>query len=136
MKSIAAVPGEKQTRITVKMPHGHPPGWAPQEIGLFIDHYLRGGEPLATVEAPTVAAGKVSAKYRCVVPLEKAELHFTTDDKPINQREWQTVTATVADGVVTADAPPAGATAWFFTVTDTRGAVTSSTVEFGLTAAK
>lgn len=136
MKSIAAVPGEKQTRITVKMPHGHPPGWAPQEIGLFIDHYLRGGEPLATVEAPTVAAGKVSAKYRCVVPLEKAELHFTTDDKPINQREWQTVTATVADGVVTADAPPAGATAWFLTVTDTRGAVTSSTVEFGLTAAK
>ena len=130
MKSIAAVPGEKQIRITVKMPHGHPPGWAPQEIELFIDHNLRDGQPLATVGSPSIAAGKAKATYRSDVPLTKAELHFTTDTKPINQREWQSLPATFDAGAVVADAPPAETTAWLFTVTDSRGAIVSSTVLF------
>ncbi|MEK0447575.1 MAG: hypothetical protein RLZZ399_2896, partial [Verrucomicrobiota bacterium] len=40
-KSYALVPGEKQIRIQVNMPHGHKAGWAPQEIGLFIDSKCR-----------------------------------------------------------------------------------------------
>ncbi|MDX1947417.1 MAG: alpha/beta fold hydrolase, partial [Pirellulaceae bacterium] len=42
-KSIDAVPGTKRVRVTVNMPHGHQAGWAPAEIGLFIDQHLRGG---------------------------------------------------------------------------------------------
>jgi dienelactone hydrolase len=129
MKSVAAVPGEKQMCITIKMPHSHPAGWAPREIGLFVDHHLQGGTPLAAVDSPNVTSGKASVTYRSDIAVATAELHFTTDTKPINQREWQSVTATVADGVVTADAPPMEATAWFFTVTDSRGAVASSTVQ-------
>ncbi|MEO8496446.1 MAG: alpha/beta fold hydrolase [Planctomycetota bacterium] len=128
MKSIAAVPGEKQIRITVKMPHGHPAGWAPQEIGLFIDHYLRGGQPLATIDAPSIAANQAKVNYRSDVPITKAELHFTTDTAAINQREWHSLPATFDAGVVTADAPPAEATAWFFTLTDARDAIVSSGV--------
>ncbi len=45
-KSYDVVPGQKQMRIEVNMRHGHPPGWAPQEIGLFIDSFCRNGTPL------------------------------------------------------------------------------------------
>jgi dienelactone hydrolase len=130
MKSIAAVPGKKQIRITVKMPHGHPSGWAPREIGLFIDHHLRGEQRLATIEAPSIVAGKVRATYRGDVPATKAELHFTTDTKSINQREWHTMPATFDTDVVTAEAPPVETTAWFLTVTDVRGAIVSTGVTF------
>jgi dienelactone hydrolase len=41
MKSFNVVPGEKQMRIQVHMPHGHQAGWAPEEIGLFIDSKCR-----------------------------------------------------------------------------------------------
>jgi PhoPQ-activated pathogenicity-related protein len=130
MKSVAAAPGEKQICITVKMPHSHPAGWAPQEIGLFIDHHLRGGQPLATVGAPSIASGQAKAKCHGEVPIAKAELHFTTDTKAINQREWQSHPAMFESGAITAAAPPDEATAWFFTVTDERGAVVSSGVMF------
>ncbi|MCA9141345.1 MAG: alpha/beta fold hydrolase [Planctomycetaceae bacterium] len=129
MKSIAAVPGEKQFCITVKMPHGHPAGWAPPEIGLFIDSHLQGGQPLATVDSLRITDGKAQTTYQSEVPITKAELHFTTDTKPINQREWQSTPATISSEVINADAPPADTTAWFFTLTDSRGAVSSSTVQ-------
>src|SRR5262249_12413151 len=45
MKTYHEVPGKKQIRVTVKMPHSHPDGWAPAEIGMFIDQYLRDGQP-------------------------------------------------------------------------------------------
>ena len=130
MKSIDAVPGDKQTCITVKMPHSHPAGWAPQEIGLFIDQHLRSRKPLATVDSPSIAADKSQVAFRSEVPITKAELHYTTDTVAINQREWKSVTAVIDAGVVTADAPPSEATAWFFTLTDERGAIVSSKVIF------
>ena len=37
--------------VTVNMPHGHPQGWAPVEIGLFVDQHLRKGKPLAQIES-------------------------------------------------------------------------------------
>ncbi len=128
MKSYNAVPGPKQIRVTVKMPHGHPSGWAPQEIGLFIDRHLLGTPRLAAISMPTIVGELATANYDSVVPIESAELHFTTDSKPLNQRDWQSLPAQVVESSVTSSKPPAGATAWFFTVTDTRGAITSSTV--------
>ncbi|MBC8354059.1 MAG: alpha/beta fold hydrolase [Planctomycetes bacterium] len=130
MKSAAAVPGMKQFCITVKMPHSHPAGWAPQEIGLFIDHHLRGGSALSTIGSPNITDGKVRAKHRSEVALMKAELHFTTDTKPINQRDWQTVPASIDGETISANAPPVGTTVWFLTVTDERGAIASSSVLF------
>ncbi len=130
MKSVAAVPGEKQLCISVKMPHSHPAGWAPQEIGLFIDHHLRADKPLATVDSPRIESGKATAGFRSEVPLTKAELHYTTDTTAINQRDWHSQPASFELGAITTDAPPAETTAWFFTVTDERGAIVSSSVQF------
>ena len=49
MKTYDDCGGAKQIRITIKMPHSHQDGWAPAEIGMFIDHYLRGGRALPAI---------------------------------------------------------------------------------------
>ena len=82
MKTFNVVPGEKQMRIQIKMPHGHPSGWAPQEIGLFIDSKCRGGTPLAVPEKVIVTNDRVRVPYQSAVPIKSAELHYTTDTEP------------------------------------------------------
>jgi dienelactone hydrolase len=128
MKSYDAVSGTKQIRVTVNMPHGHPPGWAPQEIGLFIDQHLRAGPALPTVADPHIEDGKVRAGYSSAQALQQAALHFSTERGPVNKRTWTTQPGKVEKDSVVTDAPPSSATVWFLTVTDDRGAVVSSRV--------
>lgn len=129
MKSYNVVPGEKQMRIQVKMSHGHPPGWAPQEIGLFIDSKCRNGQPLAIPGPPTVDGEKVKATYTSTVSVKEAKLHYTTDNGPRSARTWTSVDATVSNSEVSAPKPPKEANTWFMTLTDERGAMVSTTVE-------
>lgn len=131
MKCVDLVPGAKQIRITVNMPHGHPPGWTPIEIGLFIDQHLLGGKPLPMLETPEQKDGKVRVAFRSETKPLSAALHYTTGAEPINKRTWKTVPATLENGAITAAAPPAETTAWFVTLTDERQAVMSSAVVLG-----
>jgi dienelactone hydrolase len=130
MKSYDAVPGEKQIRVTVKMRHSHPAGWAPQEIGLFVDQHLKGGKPLPVVGEPRVVGDEVQTAASGPTKPARAAIHWTTDDRPMNEREWKTSPARIEAATVIADAPPEEALAWFITVTDERGAVVSSRVVF------
>jgi dienelactone hydrolase len=130
MKSYRVVPGEKQMRIQVNMAHGHPPGWAPQEIGLFIDSKCRAGEPLPKLSAPALQNGEVHVYYESVRRLVKAELHYTMDAGLRSARKWQVLQATVSGKHIIAPTPPAGANTWFLTVTDDRGAMVSTEVHF------
>jgi PhoPQ-activated pathogenicity-related protein len=131
MKSFDAVPAPKQLRITVNMPHGHPPGWAPQEIGLFVDHYLRDRPGLPRLNDPLRDASTIRVPWEGPSKLVRAALHFTTDKGPINKRTWQTRAGTVEDHQIVAASPPADATAWFVTGTDERSATVSTRVLFG-----
>jgi hypothetical protein len=63
---------------------------------------------------------------RVNLPLKEAALHYTTETKPINMREWKSVPAEIKGVLVVADAPPEDATLWFLTVTDEKGGVISS----------
>lgn len=128
MKSFDAVPGEKQIRVTVNMPHGHPQGWAPSEIGRFIDHHLQGEPGLPVVGEPSVEGAVVRLDWEGPLALSEATLHFTTDSGPINKRGWQNNAATIDGAVIVAETPPAEATAWFLTVRDERGAILSSRI--------
>ncbi len=128
MKSYDAVGGPKQIRITVNMPHGHPAGWAPVEIGLFIDQHLRGGKPLPTIGEPRLADGKIRATFNSPGKLKQARLHWTADDGPINKCKWQDQPVTIGAGAIEFAAPPSNTRAWFITVTDDRGAVVSGPV--------
>ena len=129
MKSFDAVPGERQLCVTVNMPHSHPAGWKPQEIGAFIDHHLLREKPLPMVCDAGSADGKASAIVRSSVKIARASLHYTTDTNEINKRKWMTIEATLNDASLTARAPE-DATAWFVTVQDERGLTVSSRVIF------
>jgi dienelactone hydrolase len=129
-KSYDAVPGAKQIRVTVNMPHGHPPSWAPAEIGLFVDQHLKGGSPLPTPSEPRVRGGKLRLTCAGPAKIKSAALHYTSGAEPINKRTWETKPAAIDGDEISAALPPDNATAWFLTVTDDRGAIVSTSVNF------
>ncbi len=47
----------KNIREQVKMPHGHSAGWAPPEIGAFVDSVLLGKAKLPEVSMPEASRG-------------------------------------------------------------------------------
>lgn len=130
MKSFNVVPGEKQMRIELNMRHGHPPGWAPQEIGLFIDSKCRGGVPLPVPGAPVVEGDQVKVTCQSATALKKAELNYTMDNGLRSARKWKSVPATISGTAITVPKPPAEANTWFVAITDERGAMVSTTVQF------
>ncbi len=130
MKSFAVVPGEKQIRIQVNMPHGHPPGWTPQEIGLFIDSKCGAGKALPVPGTPEIKGDNIEVTCTATTALKKAELNFTTDTGPRSKRKWTTIPATITGNTITAPKPPAEANTWFLTITDERDAMVSTTVQF------
>lgn len=128
MKSYNVVPGEKQMRIEVNMRHGHPPGWAPAEIGLFIDSKCRGGRPLPVPGKPEITGGEARVTCESATALKKAELHYTADGGLRSQRKWTSVPARIVGKTITAPAPPPEANSWFLSVTDERDAMVSTVV--------
>lgn len=130
MKSFNVVPGEKHLRIEVNMRHGHPPGWAPQEIGLFIDSKCRGGKPLPVPGKLVIKDAQMEVACEAATALKQAELNYTTDTGLRSKREWKSIPATITGNVIAAPKPPAEANTWFINVTDERGAMVSTPVEF------
>jgi dienelactone hydrolase len=112
--------------ITVKMPHGHPAGWAPKESGLFVDSVLKGGTPLPRLTMPKVVGRSIEARVTAPGPVRAAKVHFTTDRGPWQKREWTTAEATLDGDNLTATLPERRPVAAFVTVEDGRGAVASS----------
>ena len=125
-KSYRTPPGPRTLCVTVRMAHGHEPGWSPVEIGLFADHHLCGGKPLPRLSPTTVGQGAIEASFEAAVPIKKAALHYTTDTVTWNEREWETADAELADGKVRATLPCARPIAFFLTLTDQRGATVST----------
>ena len=112
--------------VKVNMPHSHPDGWAPVEIGLFIDHVLKGGEPLASIRSAKREGTSVEVRFASKTPVEKAALHYTTDTGPWPQRKWQTIEAKLSRSAASAELPPSRPITYFVTLTDSRGATVST----------
>jgi len=129
-KTYQLVKSQRNYRITVKMPHGHKPGWAPQEIGLFVDQYLKDGIELPTVMRPETSDGQVQATFESKTNLTSANLHYTTGTTPINKLSWNTISGRIEGKQILSAAPPKAATIWFLTVRDSRGAIVSSELVF------
>ncbi|MCA9049580.1 MAG: prolyl oligopeptidase family serine peptidase, partial [Planctomycetaceae bacterium] len=129
-KSMDRVPGKRQVRTEVNMRHSHPAGWAPQEIGLFIDSFCRDGDPLPVPGNPETKNGRITLPFTSTVPLKSAALHFTTDSGLRSARSWNTVPAEIVDDVVTVDEPPADANTWFLSLTDQRNAMVTTEIQF------
>lgn len=126
-KSYRLVPGPVTLSITVGMKHGHEAGWAPPEIGLFVDHVLAGGEPLLEL-GPVARTGRtVAFEVRGDRPLRSAELCYADTTEPTWQkRVWQKTPAKIEGRSITAELPPTGALVYFLTVKDDRQAIVST----------
>jgi len=129
-RTFETVMSDKQLRIEVNMPHGHPPGWAPQEIGLFIDSHCRDGQPLPQPGKIAVTADRIEMPYSSAVPLKNAMLHFTTDEGLRSERSWSSADATFDRERVSSPLPPSNANTWFISITDDRGAMVTSEIQF------
>ncbi len=125
-KSYRAVPGPVDLAVTVDLKHSHQAGWAPPEIALYVDSELRGGKPLARLGKTMVSAGTVSASVTAGVPLKKAELSYAKPEGVWQKRVWKKTEARIEGGRIVATLPDAGPLVCFLTVTDERGATTSS----------
>jgi dienelactone hydrolase len=130
MKSYAVVPGEKQVRIEVKMRHSHVAGWAPKEIGLFIDSKCRGGLPLPVPGTPKPVGDGMELSCDSRTALKSAQLNYTVDDGLRSQRNWTVVAGEVRGKTLRFSQPPPEANSWFFTVVDERDAMVSTPVQF------
>ena len=114
--------------VTVRMPHGHGgAGENPAEIKYFADSILKAGKPLPEVTAQGLEAGKAWATYTPEVPVDKAELTFTTDSGPWQKRLWKTAPAKIdpESKRVSADLPEA-TTVFYLNIFDARGAAVST----------
>lgn len=128
-RSYDLVPGPKQIRIEAGMRHSHIHGWTPVEIGLFIDQHLQNGIPLPKLGDLSIDGSNVSAKIDSELAIKHAELIYTSESGLLKDRKWQHIPATVEDGTVSVSIPD-DATVWLLTVTDSRNAMISSSVQF------
>ena len=112
--------------IRVNMRHSHRAGWAPKEIGLFVDHHLREEKPLPDLTFFIRSGDDLQFGYKSETPIKKAEFHFTTDTGPWQKRKWQTIPAKIFKTFVTVKLPKQLPVVFFVNVTDERNAVASS----------
>lgn len=114
--------------VTVNMPHGHQQGWAPQEIGLFIDQHVRQGTPLPTIDREVTLSddrknGRVGWKGG---KARRARLHWTADSDVWQKRTWQSRDAQIDGNEIRTAIPSERPLTGFITLTDERGATVST----------
>ncbi len=126
-RTVALPAGSIKVRIEPEMPHSSEDGWAPEEIGQFIDsHCLPSADPLPELGEPEINPDSVTVSCQSVLPLKSATLHYTTKIGPRDRRVWQALDATVtADSIITPPLP-SDANTWFINATDQRGAMVST----------
>jgi dienelactone hydrolase len=129
-KSYALVKGPRTMRIEPRMAHSHGAGWAPEEIGIYVDSILKDGIPLPTIGTMEVEGMTVAVPFESETEIVKAELHYTTESGLRAERKWETVAAKIEDGKAKARGLPADANTWLMTFTDSRGALVSTDVGF------
>lgn len=126
---LAETAGYPVARVMkVRMPHDHPPAGDPEEITIFADSIVKGGAPLAQITSQGVREGYevwVAWTSSEGFPVVNAELVYTSDDGPWPSRYWQTASAEL-DTNTASVVVPTDATAWYFNLYDTRGAIVSS----------
>ena len=127
-KTAQLVPN-RTMRIEVRMKHGHEAGWAPAEIGRFVDSIVKDGPPLLTFGSPTIANGKMSLEVLGDQAIASASLHFTTGDGPPKERIWESAPAVIEGRRIVADLPK-GATIWYLSATDQAKAMVSGDLMF------
>jgi dienelactone hydrolase len=116
--------------VTKEMPHSHRDGWAPVEIGAFVDQYLKKGPALANVDRVQRTGNKVSVTFAPGgSPIKSAQLITTTDESEWQKRKWTAQDVKVVGNTVQAELPEKRPLVWFVTITDERKVTVSTAHE-------
>ncbi len=126
-KSYRLVKGPLKLCVPVELPHSHPAGWAPKEIGLFADEILKGGDPLAKVTGQGDDRKNAWATYESARPIARTELNYTRATGYWPDRKWNILPARLdaTAGRIEAEIP-VQTTAYYFNLIDDRGAIVST----------
>lgn len=128
-RTYKLVPGSVTLRIKAGMRHSHVHGWAPIEIGCFVDHHLLKKYAMIELAQPELEGDVVSSKFPAERKPSHAVLQYTSDQGPQVDRKWKTVDAVLATGLVSAKVP-SDATVWCLAVTGKDGAMVTTEVMF------
>ena len=130
-KTYALVKSDKNIRFSPALRHGHIFD-RPKAIEVYIGHYLKGGVPLARIATPDTGKKHVTASVNTKTKLVSAQLYYTSDKLPGNNRtrKWVKMPATIEQNRITAGPLPKDAVVWFLTVTDERNTMVSSKLMF------
>ncbi|MBI5384346.1 MAG: acetylxylan esterase [Verrucomicrobia bacterium] len=125
-KSYRVPRGARTLAIRLRMPHGHGgAGEKPEEIHVFADSLVKGGEPLARITRQGRKGTNVWATFKSPRPVVKAELNITRDLGRWQDRKWEALPAHVNAGKVTATLP-AGVTVYYLNLFDDRDCAVST----------
>lgn len=125
-KSFNLVSTPVTLRLTVKMPHSHPAGWAPPEIMAYVDSVLRDGKPLIGRSEVQIIGNTATATLPGTDVPVSAELHYTTNQGERTKRKWKTMPAKIDGRRLSGFLPPARPIISFFTIKDSRGMIVST----------
>jgi dienelactone hydrolase len=126
-KSYELVKSPRTLCVTVNMPHGHDAGWAPPEIGAFVDSVLKSAPPLVTLSPLAIDGATAHATATPGNKLTQAELHLTTDVVRWQERKWTSQPAKIdANGEICAELPATRPLTCFLTAKDDRGLIVST----------
>ena len=111
----------------LRMPHAHMPGANPKEISVMADSLFRKGVPLARIARSGREGLNVWAVFKNKAPIAKAELNYTTDTGPWQNRKWETIPAVLnaKAGKVSARLPKETAV-YYLNLVDNRDLVVST----------
>jgi len=130
-KTYDLVRSPKNLHFVPELAHGHIFD-RPGAVEVFIDHHLKGKTPLARIGVPEIGRKRVTAIVDAKTKLVSAQLHYTSDRLPGNNRarKWISRPAAIEPPGITSELPPPKATIWFLTVKDERGTIVSSQLMF------
>ena len=112
--------------LRVRMAHAHGgPGENPGEIRAMADAILKDGRPLARITSTGRRGCDLWVTFTSEVPIVKAELNYTTDTGKWQERDWQTIPATLEPGKASAILPE-GVTVYYLNLIDEQNLVVSS----------
>lgn len=114
--------------LRVRMPHGHGGlAFNAPEVHTMAEAVLGDGKPLPKVVSHGRHGRDVWVTFDSPTPMVKAELNYTTDTGKWQDRNWQTIPATLdaAAGKATATLPE-GVTVYYMNLIDMRNLIVSS----------
>jgi len=122
-KSYSLVTAPVTLCIKINRPHGH--HWDFPEVDAFIDNYLKKGDPLLSISSMIIEGGKASAEVSGK-GLVKAQLDYTADSGPWQNRKWKSLPAEISGNTVSVNIPAERPMVCYFYITDERGLSISS----------